>query len=455
MINRIKSKITQQLQDKNFGEVLKGSAVTLIAMIVAVIFALVNNLIIGRVYGAEELGVYSTINSFLIIMVMFSLIGSDISILRFIPEHLSKYSLSSAFSVYKKLLIMVVSTAIILGIVVYSASGFIADDIYKKEYLTTLFLLTSPFILFYAVNNFNIASLRALKEIKLFALFQVLNPLFIFVVLISLTLIDKQQYNSVYSLFASTLLLASTSSYFIWKIYKRSNNEQKATVADTRYKTLLGISLPMFLTAAMQVVIAQTGIIMLGMFATMSDVGIYSVSVKLASLTVFTLMPINAIIAPKFSELFHSGDHTELKKIAQKSSKLIFWSIAPFVTVLLIFGVEILGLFGESFHLGYTAMIIVIVGQSINALTGSVGYLLNMTGNQKTYNYIVIAGAILNILVNLILIPKYGLNGAAFASMTSMIFINITASIYSKKKLGFFIGYIPILSDIQHYKEKK
>lgn len=454
MINRIKLKISQQLQDKNFGEVLKGSAVTLVAMIVAVVFALINNLIIGRVYGAEELGIYSTINSFIIIMVMFSLVGSDISILRFVPEHLSKYSLTSAFSVYKKLLVIVLSTAVILGLIVYSGSSFIADDIYKKEYLTPLFLLASPFILFYALNNYNIAMLRGLKKIKTFALFQVLNPVSIFVVLIALTLINQQQYNSVYALFASTFILAATSSFIIWKLYKKSNMEAPGIISDTTHKILLAISLPMFLTAAMQVVIAQTGIIMLGMYAQMSDVGIYSVSVKLASLTVFTLMPINAIIAPKFSELYHSGDHNELKKIAQKSSKLIFWSIAPFVIVLLLFGVEILGLFGESFHLGYAAMVIVIVGQSINALTGSVGYLLNMTGNQKAYNYIVIAGALLNILINLILIPKYGINGAAIASMTSMIFINISASIYSKKKLGFFIGYIPIISDIQHYKDK-
>ena len=69
-----------------------------------------------------------------------------------------------------------------------------------------------------------------------------------------------------------------------------------------------------------------------------------------------------------------------------------------------------------------------------------------MSGQQNSYMSILIIGAIINIGLNLLLIPKYGIDGAAYASIVSMSFWNLSMVYMVKKKFGFFTMYIPFIN---------
>ena len=86
-----------------------------------------------------------------------------------------------------------------------------------------------------------------------------------------------------------------------------------------------------------------------------------------------------------------------------------------------------------------------LVGRLISSFSGSVGNILQMTGNQNILARILFLGAIINVLLNLILIPNYGINGAAIASTISTVFWNITMVFAVKKKLGFYSFYLPFI----------
>ena len=105
---------------------------------------------------------------------------------------------------------------------------------------------------------------------------------------------------------------------------------------------------------------------------------------------------------------------------------MIFWSSFPLVIVFFMFPDFLLGLFGEEFKVGVTAFIFLSCGRLISSFSGSVGNILQMTGNQNIYAIILLIGAILNVVLNLILIPLYGINGAAIASMSSLIVWNLS-----------------------------
>ena len=85
------------------------------------------------------------------------------------------------------------------------------------------------------------------------------------------------------------------------------------------------------------------------------------------------------------------------------------------------------------------------LGQFVNIMCGSVGYFLTMTGEQKAFNYIIFMGGGVNILLNLLLIPKYGIDGAAAASFVSTCLWNIAALKYIKNKYNLYIGYWPFV----------
>ena len=105
----------------------------------------------------------------------------------------------------------------------------------------------------------------------------------------------------------------------------------------------------------------------------------------------------------------------------------------------------LLGIFGKEFVAGTLAFLILSVGRLISSLSGPAGNILQMTGNQNIYAIILMIGAILNVVLNLILIPLYGINGAAIASMSSLIVWNLSMVLVVKQKFGFYTFYIPFI----------
>ena len=127
-----------------------------------------------------------------------------------------------------------------------------------------------------------------------------------------------------------------------------------------------------------------------------------------------------------------------LKDTVQKSTKLIFYSTTPVLLVLVLFSDTILGYFGEEFVVASFALIILCISRFINAISGSVGYIMQMTDQQKVYQNVIMIAFFINVILNFILIPFYGINGAAIASSIAMVFWNITLVIIIKKRLGFW-----------------
>jgi O-antigen/teichoic acid export membrane protein len=101
---------------------------------------------------------------------------------------------------------------------------------------------------------------------------------------------------------------------------------------------------------------------------------------------------------------------------------------------LIIFNQWFLSLFGEEFKTGSIALIILCFIHLINSAVGSVGIIMQMTGKQKQYQYIAIISLGINLLLNFILIPQYGINGAAIATAISLSLWNVSGCIYLKRK---------------------
>lgn len=447
VISKFKNKITNSLKDKAFNEILSGSMLTFGAKIIGVILGFALHFIIARYYGAESMGVYSIINSVLMIALLFSLQGSNIAILRFIPEHIEKYSIESSLSIFKQMVYIVFFFSLFVSTIVYAGSDFIANYFFHDQTLIPLLSLAVFFILLQAIGSLNMEAIRAFKSVNVYALMQIVPPLTKLIILLLLTGLFYQSNNPVYALLYSHFGLAIISIIALWYVLKNKkpiNKTDNKIVKLIKIKDLFVVSFPMFLTSAMYIVMSQTDILMLGSLSTMADVGVYAVVVKLATLTVFILTSINAIVAPKFSELYHSGKVEELKNIAQKSSKLMFWGSLPIIIINIFFGIFILQLFGDEFSRGYYALLFLTIGYFVNSLVGSVGYLLNMSGHQKEFNKIIIFGGLVNIVLNYFLIPVYGIYGAAFGSMISMVLWNLLATVFIKKIFGFYIFYLPV-----------
>ena len=211
-------------------------------------------------------------------------------------------------------------------------------------------------------------------------------------------------------------------------------------------RKIVSLSFPMLATATMTFVIGQTSVIILGIFRAEAEVGHYAIAVKLANLTTYLLAAINSMAGPKFSELYHAGKIDDLFYVAQKSAKLIFWTTTPILILLLFFGKSMIAIaFGGEFIPAYKALIFLLFGQFVNAVSGSTGLFMNMVGKERQFQNIMLTTAFGNILINFILIPKLGVIGAAIATMCSLAFWNIFTLVYIKVKYSKTIGYVPLM----------
>jgi len=442
----LKKSLQTQFNDVHFGEILRGTSLTFSAKIAIVMVGLGSNIIIARYYGAEVMGVLAIINSILAVSAIFTVMGTNVSILRLIPEHVAKYSISSALSTYKKIIYFVIGLSFLLGIIIFVFSDFIAIRIFSKGHLSFLIALAAVFLVAKTVQQINTEAIRALKEIRLYAFVQFLPSGLNLLFLVVLTYMFYNKYNPIYIQLSIFVIVSIVTYFLIRRVFLfKTGSSPEQNINRLSYSGILSISFPMFLTGAMHLVIGQTDIIMLGIMRSEAEVGVYAIALKLALLTSFVLISINSIAAPKFSELYHSNKIEELSNVAQKSSKLIFWTTVPILVFLVLFGKFVLGIFGREFIIGYVALVLLVIGQFINSASGSVGYFLDMTGHQKAFRNIVFLSAILNIGLNLLLIPVYGIYGAAFASMISISFWNIAAAMYIKTKFGFLISYVPLV----------
>jgi O-antigen/teichoic acid export membrane protein len=195
-------------------------------------------------------------------------------------------------------------------------------------------------------------------------------------------------------------------------------------VADNVFRDYLRLSLPLFFIAIGYQLLTQMDTIMLGHFVSERDVGIYSIALKISSFMLIGLEIALPIVTPLFSH-FSQTRSTELTEVLFTTiTKWLCYSALTIFACIAIFRIELLHVFGRGFTAGGTALLILAAGQLVNAGTGPTGALLTMTGKQKWELANTISMVAVNFLLNLILIPKMGVIGAAIATAISIATIN-------------------------------
>ena len=154
-------------------------------------------------------------------------------------------------------------------------------------------------------------------------------------------------------------------------------------------------------------------------------------------------MAIKSIASPKFAELYKKKELKLLEKVTQQSTKLIFWTTLPLVMLFILFSENLMLLFGEEFRVGVFSFVILSIGRVIVSFSGAAGNLLQMCGKQVIFMNVAIIGSLINIVLNYTLIPFYGIDGSAIATMISLVVFNLLLVYFVKKEFGFYTFYVP------------
>ena len=441
-----KRKLHALTADERFAGILRGSIWAMAGQAISALLSMLVSILVARLYGAEVMGTLAVINSVLTLVTTFTVLGMDTSILRLLQEHLVKYSATSALNIYRKIRIMVTWPSLGAGLLLFLGSQILAERVFGKPHLAYYLALVAPFVVISTLKIINTQALRGLLQIRSYSLMLFLPALANLLILLLLKVTFSTPDDPIYSVFASLFL----SGLVGWLLLRKSfTNKTRAAdqVQPATCKAILDISLPMLVTSYLFFFISQSGTMILGIFHPEEQIGYYDVAMKLSAQVTFILTAINAMVAPRFAELYHAGKMEELLHVARKSAKLIFWTTAPLLLVLMVFGEPLLGfVFGRKFINAYPSLLLLSLGQLVNASAGATGFFIYMTGDEKVLRNCAIITAGMNIVLGFCLIPKFGIVGAALATALGVAFLNGISLLYTKRKYGRSTGYFPLLT---------
>ena len=183
-------------------------------------------------------------------------------------------------------------------------------------------------------------------------------------------------------------------------------------------------------------------------FLSISELGIYSVVLTIATFVPLVLTSVNSILSPIVSQLHSQNKLKELKYYFQLSGKFVFKLSFPLIVFIFIFSDSIMSLFGDDFIRGSSLLSLIILGQFINISMGSVGLMLQMTGLEKPMRNILIISSLITFTLYFLFIEKWGLIGLGIVYIFNIIFQNIACTYILNKRLSIFLfqkDYLKVL----------
>jgi len=411
--------------------------------------------IIGRLYGAEGVGVFALAQGITVGTVsMLARSGMHIALMRDVgrfkeqPESMVylKWALKRAFWVSAAL-----SLLVIIG-------RYLLQNVFNSPTLAMVIVgnavATIPFTISYTMAGF----FKGIRK-PATALMQENGMVAIWASGLILLFHHGLNYQGivmvswVYAIGAWIVMLQG-----FWKIYrwKQKNGWKKAPIETTiSKKEFMSTSRNFFalnLTTYMQ---NRLNTLIAGFLLSSKDLGLFTSSQQIGRLINFILMVINAVFPARFSTLYFEGKLNALQKLAKQSSLISIVLSLPIIIVCLLFTEWILSMFGKSFHEAVPLLRIVAIGQLINISTGSVGYLLNMTKNEKLNRNIALVNAVVGIILYVVLSKYLGAFGAAIALSVVLIMQNLASLYYVWRKLGIWVMPLPNVFKIIGVKTEK
>ena len=411
-------------------EIAKKSLYVLLIRILGVSVLFGFTLFLTNFFPAEDVGKYDFVRSVLNIVGGIALLGTNQSIIYYSGMLEAKNNLASIKPLYYKMLkLIILSSLLILLTFNFAFSEEFISMVFKKSDAYNLILKTFFALIFFTVTMLNIDTIRALQKTVISELFRnIFRYVPVLLGAILIYILEKTQLIVDVYLIGFLILCFMSTAYAFCLLRKKRFNKPPSFFFT--YKEIFLASYPMAISAIAYFIMQGIDVLILTIYSSFESVAYYSVAVKLSTLTALSLLSVNIVVAPKIAEIYEKRKTDELQLLIKKSTRLIFVISIFLLSFIFLFSEHILSLFGPNYIVASAPLVILLSAQLYNSLSGPSAIYLNMTGKQRVLNLILIIGLLTNIFLNLYLIPNYGMNGAAIATLVSLVLWNSMAAIY-------------------------
>lgn len=394
-------------------------------------------LIVINVLGVAGYGYYTIALTIIGVGIIIANAGFHYGVFRFVPIFIGHDDISKIKGVINFSLKFVTISSILVAAALFLSSESIASQIYDKPDLETYIKLLSLTIPFTALSTIVINIFKGFNLIK----YKVLISDFVTIISRILMFLGCALFG--YGILGITISYVFSvafgliiGSVLLIKIMPELLDENIRS--DTNRSEIFSYSTPLFLSSFFTVFLNRIDILMLSYYLSADQIGIYSIANRLAVLVFFIASSTFAIFSPAMAKLLGKGQRADIEKFLHRVSKLVLIATIPIFLIIVILSKEILGIFGKEFEIGNTALLVLASSFLLNSFIGFAGQILGVMGRSKLILLNSVGASFINIILNYILIPHYGIMGAALATGSSIFLVNLarTIEIYMLENLS-------------------
>ncbi|MBA2590759.1 MAG: polysaccharide biosynthesis C-terminal domain-containing protein [Pseudomonadota bacterium] len=404
-------------------QLLRGASVTFFISITGTALGAIAQVTLARLVGATIYGQYTYVWSWLTILATLCIVGMDTTTMRFAASYKGQqtWGLLCGFLRYSygfTAAALVIGSLITAVVVVWILP---LDAALRQTFIVACLALPAAGFLNLVSRN-----LLAFEHVWMAsAPMSVFRPILLLVG-IGVTLVVSGDITAAWQLIFINVItvygLLGASGWVLWRALPPGIAHSRAECALSTWNR---VSLQLFSMEVLRLIVQRTDLILIGIFLGTTKAGIYAATTHMIMLMDIGLYALNSIVAPKISSLYGRGEMQELQRMVTLATMV---SSAYSLVVglgLVVTGHLLLNLFGEAFTTGYGVLVVLSVGRIVNSWTGPVVLLMTMTGHQAVALKLLSVNAVLSVLLNITLIPLFGMVGAALASSSVVVIWNL------------------------------
>lgn len=436
--------------------IVKSSVWSFAGQLATKFFSFIYTILIARMLLPEELGAFYLALSIISVLFIFTDLGIDYSLARYVPYLYGK----KKFGKLKDLIKLgyfggAFSTIIFASLVFLLAQGI--STFVNAPQIAPAIRILSAYLFFDELFIVAKGILRGRKKIRDISFLDALQSIAKLLLTIPLILLmgGTAQVLALGFLF-SFMFIVPFGIYLAHREVRAIPAESYSPSVKERVgfiKEIISFGMVTSVIVALWFAVQYMDRIMMSYFnVPLSDIGIYSIAIGLANLIIIFPSSINSIFFPLISELFGMGKKEEMEKIIQTSIKWTVSFMLPIILVLIAFSDGLLRMFyGSAYGAGWVVLVLFSIGIFIKSTFSICSSTIAAMRRLDIEIIIAIASCATNAVLNLFLIPAWGMNGAAFASLLSFLVYSILVTYYFRKKFSFSFSkdmHKPILAGL-------
>jgi len=423
------------------GNVTRGASLNFLGAISRSLLGTLFVFVLAKIMTVDEIGLFFLGTNVITFLAIIAVGGLGAGLRRFISIAHGKDDGNLAWDYFNTSIIIVIPFLFIMCLILFLFADELSVKFFSEPDLADVIRTLIPFLILFSLAQLFLSVTQAYKKMQYWVIcIDIVNNLLRILIVLLLAFLGLSLYAGIWA-YVISILIASILAYHYFRQIMPVCEVKKY---NNRVRDLLSFSTPVTFS-----LIANSGngllaVLIVGYFLAASDVGVYSVAMKIVAVGTIVLSSFNTMFSPLISQMHSKKEHKELKILFTCITRWVFSLSLPLYILIAWYSVSISALFGDEYVSSEVCIMVLCLGQVVNALTGPSGNMLLMSGYAFINLWTNFVGLILMIFLNISLIPDYGIVGSAIAGGVALSVVNIVRVFLTWKKLDlhpFEFGY--------------